>query len=388
MEAKDGAFAATRALAGDFDSASSGFSRAFAIDRGSPSAKIGTGYCEFQRCVRALRDLFKPISASDGKTRMQELERDARRNHRPGIYRAMQTVMQQPVDSGDEIVLARGKGNGLAVTRRQGGLLGVFVHLVPRESIRVTRSEAAVVGVSVARGIRRVDYWAGWAEVTRVELKEPLVAFGDYGDKDLYMEAAAEEMCKWLLSAVPFDSNSKRLQIEFQEPFIDKAGDSAGATFAASGYSALTNIPLRAKVAMTGSVRASGSVAGVGGIPQKLDGASSADQIEVVIVPKENEPDLSCVPADQLCKLVIVTADNMKTYLKYALAPVPGNATSEQFDASRIIADTQRAQIFLLLGRYEEARQLLISISTTHPEVYSARRLLALLSRKIPRPRE
>ena len=192
-------------------------------------------------------------------------------------------------------------------------------------------------------------------------------------------------MCKWLISAVPFDTTNKRLSIEFQNPYVNKAGDSAGVTFAVSGYSLLKATPLRKSVAMTGSVRANGNIKAVGGVPQKINGAATKSEgIEVIIVPKENEPDLSCVPVDQLCKLVVITGNDIKTYLKYALAPTPGNASNEQYAASQIIAAAQHAQVLLLTGRYEAARQLLTKISKTNPEIYSARRLLAILRRKMP----
>ena len=384
LEASGGVEAATRFISTDLDTADKTFSRSYFIDPGSPAARVGTGYCDFKCCIVALRSVFEPLSNDPRSVRLETIVREARRDHQFGRLRAIQRVAHQHVDDVDEPIWPAGNGNGLAVSQRQGGLLGIYVHLVPRDTIVVTDTEVAAAGVSISDGIHRVNYWAAYGRKTQIAFKERLVAFGDYGDKDDYMEASAEEMCKWIVSAAPFDTNNKRLLIDFQSPYVNKAGDSAGVTFAVSGYSYLKALPLRTTVAMTGSIRASGSIKAIGGVPQKIDGASHSEGIEIIIVPKENEPDLSCVPVDQLCKLVIITGSDIKTYLKYALAPTPGITTNEQFAASQVIAAAQQAQAFLLAGNYEGARQLLTKITKTNPEIYSARRLLTILRRKIP----
>jgi hypothetical protein len=97
--------------------------------------------------------------------------------------------------------------------------------------------------------------------------------------------------------------------------------------------------------------------------------ALTSDGVELAIVPKENEPDLLLVPADQLCRLIIVVADDFDAHLKIATKQ----------EAERALQQLRVAQMQLLLGEREKPVALLQSVVATHPELYNARRLLELL---------
>lgn len=68
-------------------------------------------------------------------------------------------------------------------------------------------------------------------------------------------------------------------------------GPSAGVAIFAAIYSALTQIPLRPTVALTGELSLSGRIKPVGGIPEKIFGARQQG-LTTVLIPKDNEGDV------------------------------------------------------------------------------------------------
>ena len=81
--------------------------------------------------------MFEPLSNDPRSVRLETIVREARRDHQFGRLRAIQRVAHQHVDDVDEPIWPAGNGNGLAVSQRQGGLLGIYVHLVQIEERRV-----------------------------------------------------------------------------------------------------------------------------------------------------------------------------------------------------------------------------------------------------------
>ncbi len=79
--------------------------------------------------------------------------------------------------------------------------------------------------------------------------------------------------------------------IHIPEGAVPKDGPSAGITMATAVLSAVTDTPVRAKVAMTGEVTLRGRVLAIGGLKEKLLAAKMAG-ITTVLVPKENEKDV------------------------------------------------------------------------------------------------
>jgi ATP-dependent Lon protease len=112
------------------------------------------------------------------------------------------------------------------------------------------------------------------------------------------------------------------LHIHIPEGAIPKDGPSAGITMAATIVSALTRIPVRRDVAMTGEITLRGKVLPIGGVKEKLLAAHRAG-IKNVILPKDNEKDLQDIPPDILEAMSVSLVDTMDEVLQVALERLP-----------------------------------------------------------------
>ncbi len=108
------------------------------------------------------------------------------------------------------------------------------------------------------------------------------------------------------------------IHIHLPEGAIPKDGPSAGITMATAIVSALTKIPVRRDVAMTGEITLRGRVLPIGGLKEKLF-AAHRGQIQTVIIPIENEKDLKEIPKKILKDLQIVPVEHMDAVLRTAL---------------------------------------------------------------------
>lgn len=108
------------------------------------------------------------------------------------------------------------------------------------------------------------------------------------------------------------------LHIHFPEGAVPKDGPSAGITMATAILSAVANIPVRCKVAMTGEINLRGKVMPIGGLKEKLLAAKTAG-IKKVLVPKKNEPQLSEISSEITRGMSIVMVSDMREVLKHAL---------------------------------------------------------------------
>jgi ATP-dependent Lon protease len=113
------------------------------------------------------------------------------------------------------------------------------------------------------------------------------------------------------------------LHIHVPAGAIPKDGPSAGITMATALVSALTRVPTRKDVAMTGEITLRGKVLPIGGVKEKLLAAHRAG-IRTIVLPRENEKDLADIPKLVLDVMEIHLAETMDEVLKVALAePLP-----------------------------------------------------------------
>jgi ATP-dependent Lon protease len=116
--------------------------------------------------------------------------------------------------------------------------------------------------------------------------------------------------------------------VHVPEGATPKDGPSAGVGMCTALVSALTRIPVRANVAMTGEITLRGTVLPIGGLKEKLLAAHRGG-IQTVIIPSENEKDLADIPKNILRKLDIRPVETIDEVLAIALVkcpkPLPGD---------------------------------------------------------------
>ena len=113
------------------------------------------------------------------------------------------------------------------------------------------------------------------------------------------------------------------LHIHVPEGATPKDGPSAGVGMCTALVSALTGIPVRSDVAMTGEITLRGEVLPIGGLKEKLLAAHRGG-IATVLIPKDNEKDLAEIPKNIKDKLRIVPVRWMDEVLQLVAAAHAG----------------------------------------------------------------
>ena len=125
----------------------------------------------------------------------------------------------------------------------------------------------------------------------------------------------------------------KDIHIHVPEGATPKDGPSAGIGMCTALVSALTGIPVKADVAMTGEITLRGEVLPIGGLKEKLLAAHRGD-IKTVIIPDENKKDLAEIPEEVTANLVIKPVRWIDDVLHIALASAPVPLAIEDNDQS------------------------------------------------------
>ncbi|WP_353234979.1 endopeptidase La [Diaphorobacter ruginosibacter] len=127
------------------------------------------------------------------------------------------------------------------------------------------------------------------------------------------------------------------IHIHVPDGATPKDGPSAGAAMTTAMVSALTGIPVRADVAMTGEITLRGEVTAIGGLKEKLLAALRGG-IKTVLIPEENVKDLQEIPDNVKSGLEIVPVKWIDKVLEVALVRQPVPLTDEEIAAAATAA--------------------------------------------------
>ncbi len=158
-------------------------------------------------------------------------------------------------------------------------------------------------------------------EATLMEGKGRLNLTGKLGD---VMQESAQAAMAYIRSrshafGLPKDFyRNIDIHVHVPEGAIPKDGPSAGITICTTIVSALTRVPVRCDLAMTGEITLRGKVLPIGGVKEKLLAAHRMG-LRTVILPKDNEKDLADIPQEILSSLTVHFAEIMDDVLQIAL---------------------------------------------------------------------
>ena len=186
-------------------------------------------------------------------------------------------------------------------------------------------------------------------EATLMDGKGKLTSTGQLGD---VMQESAQAAMSYVRSrsqtfGLPKDFyRHLDVHIHIPEGAIPKDGPSAGITLTATLVSALTRIPVRGSVAMTGEITLRGKVLPIGGMKEKLL-AAHRRAIHEVILPKDNEKDVPDIPENIRADMKLHFVEHMDEVLMVALErPIDGlrapSVTPEAVESTRPSTKTGR----------------------------------------------
>lgn len=159
-----------------------------------------------------------------------------------------------------------------------------------------------------------------FVEASTMRGKGELVLTGQLGDVMKESARAAWTYARSHAAALQIADEMFDRDIHIHVPAgaIPKDGPSAGVTMASAVVSALSGRPVRHDIAMTGEITLRGRVLPIGGVKEKVLGAVRAG-ISMIIVPKENEPDLEDLPKEVRDKIEVFVVQELGEVLALTL---------------------------------------------------------------------
>jgi ATP-dependent Lon protease len=282
------------------------------------------GYTEHEKVEIAQRHLIpKQIKSHGLEGKNVTFAEDSllelvRRYTREAGVRNMEREMSTILRKVARKVVLEGREYAIAITAANlGEYLGV-----PRYRAS-QREENHEVGLATGLAWTEVGGEILPIEVTLMPGKGALRLTGKLGD---VMQESAHAAMSFVRSraeqlGIARDFHRKvDVHIHVPEGAIPKDGPSAGITMCTALVSALTGMPVRRDVAMTGEITLRGKVLPIGGLKEKLLAAHRIG-VTTVILPRENEKDLADVPKNVLEGMQVQLVDHIDEVLKVALLP-------------------------------------------------------------------
>ncbi|HLN01944.1 MAG TPA: endopeptidase La [Bryobacteraceae bacterium] len=193
--------------------------------------------------------------------------------------------------------------------------------LGPNKFRDLTTDKKPEVGAAVGLAWTEVGGQILTTEATLMEGKGKLTVTGKLGD---VMQESAQAAMSYIRSrahqfGLPRDFyRNLDVHLHIPEGAIPKDGPSAGITIATTICSALTRVPVRGDIAMTGEITLRGKVLPIGGLKEKLMAAHRHGIFEA-IMPADNQKDLPDIPENIRNVMKLHFVENMDDVLRIAL---------------------------------------------------------------------
>jgi len=282
------------------------------------------GYVEFEKLEIAKAHLVDKVRTDNGLSEEQFVFSEAaileviRHYTRESGVRGLERELASIARKLAREVVSEGKGfkPGRITPKRVRKFLGV-----QRHSFGQTETENRV-GVTTGLAYTEVGGELLQTEVAVTPGQGKLQITGRLGE---VMQESANAAMSYIRSrakqlGLTSDFHTKvDVHIHVPDGGTPKDGPSAGITLATTIASALTRIPVRSNVAMTGEITLRGRVLPIGGLKEKLIAAHRGG-IDTVLVPKENEKDLKDLPPILKKNLTLIPVEHMDEVLQHALA--------------------------------------------------------------------
>lgn len=211
---------------------------------------------------------------------------------------------------------------GVGTKKKTVGLGEIQKYLGPYKYSAQMIEEQNTVGITTGLAWTQAGGDILFIEVSIMPGKGTLTLTGNLGDvmKESCQAALTYIRSRWDMFHIDKDFFSQTdIHVHVPEGAVPKDGPSAGGAIITSMVSALTGIPVKRDVAMTGEITLRGRVTEIGGLKEKIIAAHRA-QIKTVIIPEENKKDLVDIPQKIQKELTFVFASRVDDMLNTALA--------------------------------------------------------------------
>ncbi|MCX7928788.1 MAG: endopeptidase La [Patescibacteria group bacterium] len=198
-------------------------------------------------------------------------------------------------------------------------------YLGPQKYSNQLAEKKEEVGMATGLAVTAAGGEILFVEVALMPGRGQLVLTGQLGD---VMKESAKAAFTWSRShwqELGLDRHFAKgidVHIHVPEGAVPKDGPSAGIAITTALVSALTKIPVRSSVGMTGEVTLRGRVLEIGGVKEKVIAGHRAG-LKTIILPKENEKDMEEIPENVRNDLNFVFASQIQEVLKIALCKMP-----------------------------------------------------------------
>lgn len=194
-------------------------------------------------------------------------------------------------------------------------------YLGPYKFTKTLAEEKDEIGMATGLSVTSAGGEILFLEVTIMPGKGQLILTGQLGD---VMKESAQAALSYVRSRAKVlglaENFAAKIDVHIHVPegAVPKEGPSAGIALTTALVSALTKIPTRKEVGMTGEVTLRGRVLEIGGVKEKVLAAHRAG-LTTIIMPKDNAKDLEDIPKNVKRDLQFIFASHMDEVLKVAL---------------------------------------------------------------------